>query len=151
MRARLPGGPALIPAVPSPSRGNQNGQCRARERQLGEIPLETERNRLHTPVGAGLAIHCSTVSVRTARDALSQMIFDDERASRSQFLLVESRQQRANVSAAADRLQRVACGFVAQAYLHLLPHAFGGSGECFCVGLFRAKFRDRLIQAIIFL
>jgi hypothetical protein len=41
------------------------------------------------------------------------MIFDDERASWSQFLLVESRQQCANVGAAPDWVQRVGRGFVA--------------------------------------
>jgi len=79
------------------------------------------------------------------------MNFYDERASRRQLVLMKSWQQRTNIGAATDGLQCVGCGLLANSCLQLLPYALGRRGERLRVGLFRAKFRDRLIQASVLL
>jgi hypothetical protein len=79
------------------------------------------------------------------------MVFHDECACWSQFALMKRRQHSTNIGAATDGLQGPGCGFLADARLQLLPHALGRGRERLRVGLFRAEFGDRLIQASVLL
>jgi hypothetical protein len=78
------------------------------------------------------------------------VIFHDKRASPRKLVLMKSRQQGTNIGAATDRLQSAASGFGAFASLQPLPHTLGRRGQRLVVGLFPAKFGNRLIKALVF-
>src|SRR6266403_1351340 len=140
-----------VPVATNPDRGNQHGHGCCREGQSDQAPLETTCARLHLPADGRRAINSAARRIRAARDTFPQVISYDECTNMRTFLPMKSREQRPNVSAATNKLDRAGCDFCAFACLQTLPHALCGHRQRLSVGLLGAKFGNRLLKVGVLL
>ena len=121
--------PGEIPASPRPHQTNQRGRCGCNKERPGGAPTGHVRCRFQLPIRSGIGFKPSSMNNGAARNAFTQMVFHNGRASRPQFVFVKRRKQGTNIATTLDHMPGLGGRQVSFARLDLLPHPPGGCSK----------------------